>query len=469
MIGNILLVAIVIAVLIFIHELGHLLACKVSHIKVETFSLGFGPALVKWKWAETTYKVSALPLGGYIKMEGEDYGATGFFTEPLGKKVLVMVSGPSSNLILGAVLFAVMFGVFGVRKAEPRIDVDPGSRAAVAGMAKGDLVLRINGDTIFSYDDIDQRLAKPESASLAFRLRRGSLDTTIQLYGVGDSLGVKEFSLAGIVSVNPGWPAEGAGFKPGDMLLSVDTAAIADAEQFTRVVRASVGKQLSIRVLREHETLTKTVEPRSVPDTVPGGVIGQIGIGLGDGALTSRVRVTVPRAGWEAIKYAGTVVVKTFEVLYELVTGKISARAVSGPVMVGKILYEGVQSGAEMLLAIWALISINLFVVNLLPVPFLDGGRAVLFIVEGIRGKPLSAKAWDVALRIGLHLVVLLAIFALSNDFLNLINLSGRFGTSGSNIQLMLVFAYFAYSVFDIVRPQPPVKKDSGDQNEPKE
>jgi regulator of sigma E protease len=313
-------------------------------------------------------------------------------------------------------------------------------------------------------------LAKPESASLAFRLRRGALDTTIQIDGIGDSLGVREFSLAGIVSVSPGWPAEGAGFKPGDMMLSVDTVAIADAEQFIQVVHGSVGQQLSIRVLREHETLTKTVVPRSVPDTATGGVMGQIGIELGDGAPTSRIKVTATRAGWEAVKYTGTVMVKTFEILYELVIGKISARAVSGPVMVGKILYEGVQSGAEMLLAIWALLSINLFVVNLLPVPFLDGGRAVLFIFEGIRGKRLSAKAWDMALRIGLHLVVLLAIFALSNDFLNLVNLSGRFGTTGSSVQLILVFAYFAYAVRDIVRPQPaPAKKDGEGKKEPRE
>jgi Zn-dependent protease len=139
-------------------------------------------------------------------------------------------------------------------------------------------------------------------------------------------------------------------------------------------------------------------------------------------------------------------------------------------VMVGKILYEGVQSGAEMLLAIWALLSINLFVVNMLPVPFLDGGRAVLFLFEGIRGKRISARGWDIALRIGLHLVVLLVIFALSNDFLNMSTMADKAGSVGKKVQLGLILAYAIFGIYDVVRPQPvPAKVDAQDKAEPKQ
>ena len=144
MAGNILVVIVVFAVLIFIHELGHLLACKLAGIKVEKFSLGFGPALVKWKSAETTYMISAVPLGGYIKMEGEDFGDTGFFAESLGKKILVMVTGPAFNLLLGFVLLAVLFAGFGMRVPEPRIAPAEASLADSVGLARGDLVLNLS-------------------------------------------------------------------------------------------------------------------------------------------------------------------------------------------------------------------------------------------------------------------------------------------------------------------------------------
>jgi regulator of sigma E protease len=468
--GNILLVALVIAILIFIHELGHLLACKASGIKVEKFSLGFGPALVKWQWAETTYMISAVPLGGYIKMEGEDFGDTGFFAAPLGKKLAVMVMGPSSNLLLGAVLFAFMFGMFGIRMPEARISPRVDSPAASAGLAKGDMVLSVNGDTIRGYDDLDAWLLTKDSTNLVFRVRRAEQELLIPVSGRPESLGIEEYTMAGIISVNSNWPAAKAGFKAGDILLSVDGTPISSGAEFTTLVRASVGKELAIRLLRGKDTLIKALTPRTVPDTVGQDSVGQIGISIGEGMPTTRVRVGALRAIWEALAYTGKVVVKTFVILYQLVTAQISARAVSGPVMVGKILYEGVQSGAEMLLAIWALLSINLFVVNMLPVPFLDGGRAVMFLAEGIRGKRISARGWDIALRIGLHLVVLLVIFALSNDFLNMSSMADKAGALGKKLQLGLILAYAVFGIYDVVKPQPaPAPTGAQDKTEPKQ
>lgn len=469
MLGNILLVALVIAILIFIHELGHLLACKASGIKVETFSLGFGPALLKWKRAETVYKISAVPLGGYIKMEGEDFGDTGFFAAPLGKKLAVMTLGPGSNLILGAVLFAFMFGLFGIRAPEARVAPLADSPAAKAGMLRGDLVLSVNGDTILSFDELDGYLRRVDSAELAFRVQRGAEVATIHLAGRPESLGIAEYTLAGVVSVNSNWPAAQAGFKTGDMILGIDSTVITEGDQFISIVRSSIGKQLEVRLLRGRDTLIRSVTPRAVADTAGADSVGQIGIGIGEGMPTTRVRIGPLQAVWEAIRYTGVVVVRTFVILYQLVTAQISARAVSGPVMVGKILYEGVQSGAEMLLAIWALLSINLFVVNMLPVPFLDGGRAVMFLVEKIRGRRISAKGWDIALRIGLHLVVLLVIFALSNDFINMATATDRAGALGKKVQLGLLAAYFIFAVYDVVKPQPvPVKDDPQAKDQPR-
>jgi regulator of sigma E protease len=456
MAGNVLVVIVVFAVLIFIHELGHLLACKLSRIKVEKFSLGFGPALVKWKAAETTYMISAVPLGGYIKMEGEDYGSTGFFNEPLGKKVAVLVTGPGFNLLLGFVLIALLFGVFGMRVPEPRIVPVAGSPAALAGLQKGDLVLTLNGDTVRSFIGLDSMLLKPESSALEFRVRRGGEVRGITVYGVPESLGLDPFYEPRLGTVRSGGPGAKAGLKSGDLILSVDSVAIGDWGQFIEIVRASPNQAMQFRCVRGGDTLSRTVTPRLGTDLATGEKVGQIGAEL----ATRRVLIPAHQAIWEALKRTGQVVVKTFVILYQLVTGQISARAVGGPVMVAKIAYEGAQWGGEMLLALWAMLSINLFVINMLPVPFLDGGRAVLFIYEGIRRRKLTARQWDIALRFGLHLVVLLVIFALSNDFLNIVNLAPASGSLTRKIQLGLVAAYAVFMVFDLVRTPRPAKTD---------
>jgi regulator of sigma E protease len=473
MFGNILVVAVVFAILIFIHELGHLLACKASGIKVEKFALGFGPALVKWKKAETTYMVCAVPLGGYIKMEGEDFGSTGFFTEPLGKKILVLVTGPGFNLVLGFVLMAILFAGFGMRTPAPRIAPAAGSPAEASGLEKGDLVLSLNGDTVRSFFELDSLLLEPESSTMTFRVRRGDQIHTIRAFGIPESLGIDPFYPPVVGAVRGDGPAARSGMKPGDLILSVDTLGagdttrsgvpdfpgapvpITDWSSFTRIVRAHAEHKLAIRWLRGADTMAHEITPRLGNDMVTGEKVGQIGIEVD----MPRVPIPLLTAIWEAVKRTGIVVVKTFVILYQLVTGQISARAVSGPVMVAKIAYEGAQWGLEMLLALWAMLSINLFVVNMLPVPFLDGGRAMLFVVEGIRRKKFTVRQWDFALRIGLHLVVLLVVFALSNDFLNIANLKAESGAATKRIQLGLIIAYAIYAIYDLVRPQPPARK----------
>jgi len=447
--GNIITVVIVFSVLIFIHELGHLLACKVSHIKVEKFSLGFGPALLKWKWQETVYSISALPLGGYIKMEGEDVGDSGFFAEPLGKKVLVMVTGPAFNLVLGFILMAILFAVFGMRVPEPRIAPLKGYLAESAGLQKGDLVLSLNGDSIPSFYELDSLLIGAESTRMDFRVRRDSRVVALTIFGVPDSIGIDPFYRPIAGTVKAGSPAAKAGLRPGDEIIRIDTTPVSEWSDLTEVVRTSADRKLALRYIRDGDTLVGSVIPRVGSDLGTGEKVAQIGI------KPSIPRVMIPfgTAIWDAFKRTGLVVVKTFVILWDLVTGKISGRAVSGPVMVAKIAYEGAEWGLEMLLALWAMLAINLFVINMLPVPFLDGGRAYLFIYEAIRGRKLSARQWDIALRIGLYLVILLVIFALSNDFLNVTNVSGKSGVA-KWVQLGLVAAFVVYAVIDLIRSQ---------------
>jgi regulator of sigma E protease len=460
---NIILVVIVFSVLIFIHELGHLLACKVSHIKVEKFSLGFGPALLKWKWQETEYSISALPLGGYIKMEGEDVGDTGFFAESLGKKVLVLVTGPGFNLVLGFILMAILFAVFGMQVPEPRIVPVPGSLADSAGLKRGDLVLTLNSDSIRSFYELDSLLLKSESTRMDFRVRREDRVVSLTAFGVPESIGIDPFYRPIAGTVKAGSPAAKAGIRSGDEIIRVDTARIVEWNDLTDIVRASRDKELAFRIVRGSDTIATTVTPREGDDLSTGEKVAQIGIK----PSIPTIKIPVLTAVWDAFKRTGLIVVKTFVILGQLITGKISGRAVSGPVMVAKIAYEGAEWGAEMLLALWAMLAINLFVVNMLPVPFLDGGRAYLFIFESVRRRKLSARQWDMALRIGLYLVVLLVIFALSNDFLNVTALSGKAESVGKRIQFVLVIAFAVYAVFDLIQAQRAANKPSDEGQKP--
>ena len=292
---------------------------------------------------------------------------------------------------------------------------------------------------------------------MVFQIKRGDQYLSLTPDVAIESLGLNEFTRVGILELVPDGPAAAAGIRPGDLVLTVDTIPIDSQEQFIRVIRETYPAKIRIALLRDRDTIYKEIAARLITDPATGEEQPRIGAGIGDAVPTTRVHVSVATGVWEGFKKTGQLVVVTFDVLYQLLIGRISARAVSGPVMVGKIVYQGVQSGAEMLLAIWALLSLNLFVINMLPVPFLDGGRAVLFIFEGVRRKKLTARQWDIALRVGLHMVVLLVILALSNDFLNIFRVPQ--GNVSKKLQLGMIVAYFIFAVVDIVRT-PPAKPE---------
>jgi regulator of sigma E protease len=390
-------------------------------------------------------------------------GDTGFFAESLGKKVLVLVTGPGFNLVLGFILMAILFAVFGMQVPEPRIVPVPGSLADSAGLKRGDLVLTLNSDSIRSFYELDSLLLKSESTRMDFRVRREDRVVSLTAFGVPESIGIDPFYRPIAGTVKAGSPAAKAGIRSGDEIIRVDTARIVEWNDLTDIVRASRDKELAFRIVRGSDTIATTVTPREGDDLSTGEKVAQIGIK----PSIPTIKIPVLTAVWDAFKRTGLIVVKTFVILGQLITGKISGRAVSGPVMVAKIAYEGAEWGAEMLLALWAMLAINLFVVNMLPVPFLDGGRAYLFIFESVRRRKLSARQWDMALRIGLYLVVLLVIFALSNDFLNVTALSGKAESVGKRIQFVLVIAFAVYAVFDLIQAQRAANKPSDEGQKP--
>lgn len=418
MITNIISVAIVIAVLIIIHEFGHLLIAKSTKVPVEKFSIGFGPSLIKKKIKETVYQLSLIPFGGYIKMLGEETEvAGGFLTQPTRKKIGVVVAGPISNFCLGFFLTLIIYLSFGIKYIEPQISVETNSWEEKSGLKSRDLILSINNDSIKSFSELEEIFAKNYGATLKLKVLRNDTVYSIPFWVQSESLTIRPFVRPIIGQVRRGGPASRIGLKPGDEIKSVAGQPITTWEEFVQIVRTSAGKKISIQWQRNNHLFTDTVVPELKSDELSGDKIGQIGIWV----ALSKKSLSILDAFQESVKRCLDVVIQTFVVIYKVIIGKITRKAIGGPIMVAKLTYEGVSWGAEYFLALWAILSINLCVVNLLPVPVLDGGRILIFIIEAIRRKRLSKKQLDFALNIGWALIFLLIFFTLFNDILRFI------------------------------------------------
>ncbi len=512
MISSILLVVLFIGVLITFHEFGHLIVAKLTHIPVETFSIGFGPPLLKKKWGETEYRLAVFPLGGYIKMVGEeDPEAKGFNDRSFKVRAAVIAAGPVSNLLLGFLMILVMYLVFGVSYTAPVADPKPDSPAAVAGLLPGDLVVAAAGETIPSFEVLEgilqrnagnsiditvtrdgQRLSfsfavpaayggtqtipvigrvRPDGPADRIGLEAG--DTIVSVAGnpiktwselaaairkqdgdefqiqwrhgeelCSDSVvaavrtdpqtgkGTREIGVEADLSwyldpliapvvgrVRKGGPAAHVGLHPGDTIIGVAGKSIHRWDEFVENVSGHGGERLAISWRRNGKTITDSVAVAVETDQLTGEKIGQIGITVS----LPRKQLMLHTAAWEALRRSGYVVVQTFVIIYKVITRQIATKAIGGPIMVAKVAYEGANWGGEYFVALWALLSINLFVVNMLPVPVLDGGRILLFAFEGLRRRKLTEKEMTWAMNIGWIIIGAMVVLTVFNDVLRLL------------------------------------------------
>lgn len=414
---SIILVIIFIGVLITFHEFGHLIVAKLAHIPVESFSVGFGPVIFKKKLGETEYRLSLIPLGGYIKMIGEENPEEdGFSQKPLGIRIAVIAAGPLFNLILGFVMMVALYLIFGVKYLPPVIDPTPGSRAEAIGLLPGDTIVRVAGETIPNFEALEQTLQANAGKEIPLTVRRKN-EQLVFTYPVPETLDIEPFMPPIIDRVRSGSPAAKIGLKPGDRIISVAGVNVQRWNDFVEIVRNNGGKPISIVFQRGDKIFSDTITPAIEKDQMSEEKFGQIGVWV----MLPRISLSVPRAVWEALRRTGYITVQTFVIIYKVITRKISTRAIGGPIMVAKIAYEGASWGSEYFLALWALLSINLFVVNMLPIPVLDGGRIVLDLIGGIRRRRLSDRELTWASNIGWLLIGLLIAFTIFNDLLRII------------------------------------------------
>ncbi|MEO0091996.1 MAG: RIP metalloprotease RseP [candidate division WOR-3 bacterium] len=418
MISSLLLVAIVIGSLITVHEFGHLIFAKINKLPVEIFSIGFGPRLLKKKIGSTVYQISLIPLGGFIKLEGDEITSeTGFNAAPLGKKSAVIIAGPLFNLILGFILTTILYAVFGVKTLEPRIIPEPNTSTASAGFETGDYILKVNQDTIRNWENLQNKLSHLTEAEVT--IKRDNEIKVIKYKVPKDSFQFLPFIAPVIERVKANSPAAKVGLKKGDEIIEVSGIPIKEWSSFVEIVQNSKGEKLFLRWRRDGQILEDSIQPQVTSEEISQKRIGMIGIWVKLPTKSLSLPVAISTAGARTVYVFG----QTFVIIYKIIAGKLPKSAIGGPVMVAKYTYEGAQWGPEYFIGLWALLSINLAVINIIPIPILDGGRVLLYIIESLKKRKLKKKEWEIAFWIGYGLIGIILIFALTNDFLRLIRI----------------------------------------------
>ena len=433
---------VVLGVLVAFHELGHFLAARWVGVKVLKFSLGFGPKIFGRQVGETEYLLSAIPLGGYVKLFGEDdtEAATpedrrrSFAHQGLWGKVLIVAAGPGFNFILAYLIFAgwlstgapLFVPTFRDLSAEVEALV-PGSPAATAGMEIGDRIITVNGKDISTKSELLDAVAKSKGQPIPLEVRRGGQTKPLNVTPIPASgevatgedplytIGVEETPPL-VTSVMHGSPASAAGFQAGDRVVAIEGQAIYTWAQMTTQVKEHPEKPLRLEVLRNGQRVPLTVTPTAEKVTVNGQAIhvGKIGIsGPGrslmraDNPLEAVYQGLEATWGWTELTAIG---------LYKMVVGDISSKNIGGPLTIANISGEAASQGASSVVFLIAILSINLGVLNLLPIPILDGGHLLFFLIEGILRKPLGERQRELAQQFGLVLLVGVMIFAFWND-----------------------------------------------------
>ena len=437
MISNILrdagVIVVVLPLMIFVHELGHFLAAKSFGVRVMTFSFGFGKRLFGIKRGDTDYRVSLLPLGGYVKMAGDDPSQPrqGDPREYLAKarwqRFIILIMGPAMNVLMAAVLITLLNHFHFQRPAfeeQPaRIGaVDPGSPAAKAGLRPGDLIVRFDGLTNPDWEDLYMKVATSVNETVPGEVEREGrrLSVTLAPQPKGSDrvgyIGVLPVQAAILRAVEANMPAGRAGLQPGDRIVALDGKTVYQPAAFTDALQSGKEKEVVITVVRKGKAFDVRLKPVYAP--IENGNAWRIGVELS--RIPDEMVTQLPwgQAVGTSVEFCVRNALLTFEVLEKIVTKKMSPDTLSGPIGIAQISGEAASQGLPTLVLFVALISLQLGIFNLLPVPILDGGAIVLLVIEGIMRKDLSLEVKERVIQVGFVFLLLLAVFVTYNDIM---------------------------------------------------
>ncbi len=357
----------VLTLVVFFHELGHFLVARWTGVAVRTFSIGFGPELIGFNDRKgTRWKISAIPLGGYVRFVGDENEASvpdrdalkqmdpadrerSFAGKGVAARAAIVAAGPIANFVLAIVIFTLIFSIYGRQVMTPRVD-----------------------------------------------------------------------------SVVPGSPAAEAGFQPGDVVESIDGSAVSSFADLQRIVSLSGDTELSIVVRRGDQDVTLSVRPKFTETEVFGRKTRMAMLGVSHATSGAGVRVehySLPVAAWVATQETASITGHTLSYLFSVIIGHEPADQIGGPIQVATVSAEVATLGITALINLAAILSISIGLINLFPIPMLDGGHLLFFAIEAVRGKPLSERVQEIGFRVGFALVLMLMIFATWNDIIHLSSL----------------------------------------------
>lgn len=441
MLFTLLAFAVALGSLIIFHELGHYWVARLCGVKVLRFSVGFGKVILRRTDRNgTEWAVSALPLGGYVKMQDDaPAGATAaeaagaFNNKSVGKRIAIVAAGPIFNLILAVFLYAGL-NMAGTEEPQAILGQPAAeSPAARAGLLSGDRILAIDGEEVGSWSDARWRLmdvmatggrAQIEVSTPAGGVQQRELNLPANTMdpSSGDPLAAAGIRLAqpkpAVRAVNDGGEGQAAGLRQGDLIVAVNGQPTPDTGALVKQIQESAGKPLALTLLRDGATISLNVTPRA--ETVNGVEIGRLGVQLGGDIPMVTVRYGVFDSLWRGAVRTWDTAWFSLRMMGRMVTGEVSWRNVSGPVTIADYAGQTARIGIVAYIAYIALISISLGVLNLLPIPMLDGGHLLYYLVEIVRGSPPPARWIDIGQRAGIGLLAGLMGLALFNDFTRL-------------------------------------------------
>jgi regulator of sigma E protease len=422
----------VLGVLVFVHELGHFLAAKRVGIRVLKFQLGFNPTIVSFRRGDTEYGIGALPLGGYVKMAGEtpEDGPTGnqdeFLSKSKWERFQVLIMGPVMNLALAVVLLAVVLyqgAEVPVYQDQPPVvgAVTPDSPAAKADMRRGDRVLTVAGRRVETWEQFFIAVGTRPNREVTITLNRQGNELARQVtpgtvpdskYEIGD-IGVWPDAHPNVPRVTAGEPADKAGIKPGDVILEINGEPIVLPSQLVGIIGRHTGKPITVTVRREGERRNFTV----TPITGCTGVVGDQGcIGVGLGEETKKIQPGVFQAVAMSVRRNIEMTVLILDTIWGLLTRETSPKQLMGPVAIAQLSGESAQLGWIALFSLMASISLNLGLLNLMPVPVLDGGHIFIMALEGVARRDFSMRVKEKMLLAGFVVLMMLMVTAIYND-----------------------------------------------------
>jgi len=423
--GTILAFSIVFGILVFIHEFGHFFGAKLNGVKVEVFSWGYGKRLFGIKKGDTDYRVSLFPLGGFVRFSGEEafdlkreLVSFDFMAKRRWQRFIIIFMGPLMNIILAVFLFAFI-NLVGVTVPEyqdqaPVIGwVEPDSPAERTNLQIDDQILSINKKRTKTWSEVELAVGTRPEKLITLEVKRGDEVLAVELmtekrtrYEMGYA-GFFGKILTQAAMIIPGSPAEKGGMKPGDVILAINEEPVY-YYKFVEIIQKNPGNELEFLVEREGATQTLRITPRLE------GKVGKIGIGQVPKSVIKKYGLF--GAVYQGLKESIKLTFLVINFIKDLITGEASARQLGGPIEIANISYAAFRMGFIAMISWIAIISLQLGIINLFPIPVLDGGHLLVLLLEGITRRDFSLKVKQIVMQIGFAIFIVLIIFAILND-----------------------------------------------------